>query len=113
MGTAIRQGAKSVHQYEIMPRPREWTKPWNPDWPEWPRILRTSISQEEGCVRDWNISKDSFPPEMEYHLNEAHFARVEWRYDGTKKRFEMREISGSEFSEKVDLVLLAQWAFCM
>ncbi len=107
VGTAIRQGARSVHQYEIMPKPREWDKPWNPDWPDWPRILRTSTSQEEGCVRDWNISTRFFSSRDGIHLNEAHFVRVEWKYNESRKRFEMKEIPGSEFSEKVDLVLLA------
>ncbi|MFW6221904.1 MAG: FAD-dependent oxidoreductase, partial [Fibrobacterota bacterium] len=98
-------GAKSVHQYEIMPKPMEWDKPWNPDWPFWPRILRTSSSHEEGCERDWSISTRSFTGKNGT-VEEGHFVRVEWE----KKEnggFAMKEIPGSEFSMKVDLVLLA------
>ncbi|MFP4415671.1 MAG: glutamate synthase subunit beta [Chitinispirillaceae bacterium] len=105
VGTSNRQGAKSVHQYEIMPKPMEWDKPWNPDWPFWPRILRTSSSHEEGCERDWSISTRSFTGKNGT-VEEGHFVRVEWE----KKEnggFAMKEIPGSEFSMKVDLVLLA------
>ena len=56
VGTAIRMGAREVHQFEIMPQPPEWKEAWNPSWPAWPNILRTSSSQEEGCARDWSIT---------------------------------------------------------
>ncbi len=107
VGTAIRQGAESVHQYEIMPKPKVWKESWNPEWPDWPKILRTSSSQEEGCVRDWGITTRFFSSRDGIHLKEAHFSRVEWEFNDKKKRYEMKEIQGSEFSEKVDLVLLA------
>lgn len=107
VGTAIRQGAESVHQYEIMPKPKVWKESWNPEWPDWPKILRTSSSQEEGCVRDWGITTRFFSSRDGIHLKEAHFSRVEWKFNDKKKRYEMKEIQGSEFSEKVDLVLLA------
>jgi len=51
IGTANRQGAASVHQFEILPKPREWQEPSNPEWPAWPNILRTASSHEEGCKR--------------------------------------------------------------
>ena len=60
VGTANRQGAKKVFQFEIMPKPREWSDGSNPEWPNWPQILRTSSSHEEGCERDWNILTKSF-----------------------------------------------------
>ncbi len=59
VGTSIRQGAKSVTQIELMPKPPLVRMPQNP-WPEWPLILRTSSSQEEGMERDWAISTRSF-----------------------------------------------------
>ena len=43
-----------------MPKPMDWTKPHNPDWPDWPRILRTSSSHKEGCERKWNVATDKF-----------------------------------------------------
>jgi glutamate synthase (NADPH/NADH) small chain len=59
VGTSLRQGAVSVTQVELMPKPALVRMPQNP-WPEWPLILRTSTSQEEGAVRDWAISTRSF-----------------------------------------------------
>jgi len=55
VGTANRQGAKNIYQFEIMPKPREWKESFNPEWPNWPMILRTSSSHEEGCGGDWGI----------------------------------------------------------
>ena len=60
VGTAIRQGAKSVKQIEIMPKPLDWKQPENPSWPDWPNILRTSTSHEEGCEREWCVSSTDF-----------------------------------------------------
>ena len=54
VGTSVRQGARSITQLELMPRPSLVRRPENP-WPEWPLILRTSSSQEEGCMRDWAV----------------------------------------------------------
>ena len=60
IGTAHRQGCKSVTQIEIMPKPVEGPEdPKNP-WPEWPRTLKTTSSHEEGCVRRWNINTLEF-----------------------------------------------------
>jgi glutamate synthase (NADPH/NADH) small chain len=55
VGTSVRQGAASVTQLELMPKPPLTRMPENP-WPEWPLVLRTSSSHEEGCERDWAIS---------------------------------------------------------
>jgi glutamate synthase (NADPH/NADH) small chain len=59
VGTSVRQGAKSVTQLELMPKPALVRLPNNP-WPEWPLVLRTSSSQEEGAERDWAVSTRSF-----------------------------------------------------
>ncbi len=60
IGTAHRQGCKSVTQIEIMPRPTEGPDdPQNP-WPNWPRTLKTTSSHEEGCTRRWNINTLEF-----------------------------------------------------
>jgi len=60
IGTAHRQGCKSVTQIEIMPKPAEGPDdPKNP-WPNWPRTLKTTSSHEEGCVRRWNINSLEF-----------------------------------------------------
>ncbi len=105
VGTANRMGAKKVYQYEILPKPPVWKEPWNPSWPAWPNILRTSSSHEEGCERDWSITTHRFTGEGGC-VKEGHFARVEWKKEkgGPLK---MVEVPGSAFSMKVDLVLLA------
>jgi glutamate synthase (NADPH/NADH) small chain len=59
VGTAIRQGARSVTQLELMPKPPLVRLTSNP-WPEWPFVLRTSTSQEEGMDRDWAVSTTGF-----------------------------------------------------
>jgi glutamate synthase (NADPH/NADH) small chain len=106
VGTSIRQGAKKVYQFEIMPRPKEWKEDWNPEWPAWPRIMRTSSSHEEGCERDWGIVTKRFNG-MGVHVQKAEFARVDWEATRKSKRGTMVEQEGSEFALDVDLVILA------
>jgi glutamate synthase (NADPH/NADH) small chain len=104
IGTSIRQGATSVVQLEIMPRPPEREdKPLV--WPDWPLKLRTSSSQEEGCDRDWSVlSKRAVGKDGKVEALEC--VRVEWvkEVDG---RVVMKEVAGSEFQLKADLILLA------
>lgn len=104
VGTSIRQGAKKVYQYEIMPKPMEWNKPWNPVWPEWPRILRVSSSHKEGCEQDWLINTTRFEGK-DGQITKAHLQRVEW--ENVDGRFTMKPVEGSDFALDVDLVLLA------
>ncbi len=106
VGTARRQGAKVVYQYEIMPKPMIWDKPWNPSWPEWPQILRTSSSHKEGCERDWNVETLSFEGKNGT-VSKGHFRFIEWLPGGKGTRPSMEAVEGSEFSLEVDLVLLA------
>ena len=60
LGTSNRQGAISVHQYELLPMPPE-SRTLEMPWPDWPMILRTSTSHEEGVNRDWSINTKSSP----------------------------------------------------
>ena len=106
VGTANRQGAKKVYQFEIMPKPIEWDEDSNPQWPYWPQILRTSSSHKEGCERDWNITTTSFSGK-DVSVSRVNCIRVEWNPQENVKGPKMAEISGSEFSLDVDLVLLA------
>jgi NADPH-dependent glutamate synthase beta subunit-like oxidoreductase len=106
VGTANRQGAKKVYQYEIMPKPLDWKEGRNPSWPDWPQILRTSSSHKEGCERDWNITTLKFEGKNG-QVKKGYFKRVEWTKDETSGRFQMKEVDGSEFDMEVDLVLLA------
>ena len=106
VGTSNRQGAKKVYQFEILPKPRDWKEPWNPSWPNWPLILRTSTSHEEGCERDWAITTKKMTAK-DGKVHEVHCARVEWSLDKASGKYSMQEISGSEFVLQADLVLLA------
>ena len=106
VGTANRQGAKKVYQFEILPKPPEWESDSNPEWPYWPQILRTSSSHQEGCERDWNILTKSFTG-RDGDVTKVNCVRVAWGQPENGKGPSMTEIPGSEFSLDVDLVLLA------
>jgi glutamate synthase (NADPH/NADH) small chain len=103
IGTSIRQGAASVTQLEIMPKPPE-REDKALVWPDWPLKLRTSSSQEEGCERDWSVLTKRARGSGTVEALEC--ARLEW-VKGANGRTEMREIPGSGFELKADLVLLA------
>ena len=107
VGTSIRQGAVSVTQLEIMPRApdREDKLHVWPDYPSPAQLFRTSSSQAEGVHRDFAITT-KYAIGEDGRLTGLKCARVEWvaGYDG---RMQMREIEGSEFELKADLVLLA------
>jgi glutamate synthase (NADPH/NADH) small chain len=99
VGTAVRQGATSVTQLELMPKPALVRLPTNP-WPEWPLVLRTSTSQEEGADRDWSVSTRAFHGEGGRVVAlEAQRAVLE----GGK----VKPIPGTEVSLPAELVLLA------
>ncbi|MBI1390969.1 MAG: glutamate synthase small subunit [bacterium] len=104
LGTSHRQGALSVHQFEIMPKPPE-DRTDNMPWPYWPFILRTSSSHEEGGQRDWSISTKSFSG-SNGKVEKIHCVRVEFVTQPDGKRV-MQEIPNSEFDLEADLVLLA------
>ncbi|MFH1416092.1 MAG: glutamate synthase subunit beta [Elusimicrobiota bacterium] len=106
VGTANRQGAKKVYQFEILPRPQEWDEPWNFSWPDWPVILRTTSSHEEGVERDWAITTKGFTGENK-KVKKVHCTRVRWETPPGSCRPVMEEIPGSEFTVKVDMVILA------
>lgn len=99
LGTSIRQGAKSVHQFEIMPKPPESRAASTP-WPLWPLQLRTESSHEEGGLRDWSINSIKFTGDENGNVKQLHAVRV-----GPPPKFEA--LAGSEFTLDFDLVLLA------
>ena len=105
VGTSNRQGAASVHQFELMPRPPEAENPDTP-WPYWPLIMRTSSSQEEGAERDWSINTLRFSGDDAGHVKKLHGVRLNWTTEESGRR-KMEPIPGSEFEMEVDLVLLA------
>ena len=104
IGTSIRQGARSITQLEINPRPPEQEhKPLT--WPNWPLKLRTSSSQEEGAVREWSVATKRFAG-RDGRVTALHGIRLEWKQDAAGV-WRPHEIPGSEFELKADLVLLA------
>jgi glutamate synthase (NADPH/NADH) small chain len=104
LGTAHRQGAEVVYQYELLPEPPLERRDDNP-WPQWPMILRTSGAHEEGGVRDYNILTKAFSGKNG-HVEKLHGVRVDW-VPGDGGRPQMQEVPGSEFEIATDLVLLA------
>jgi glutamate synthase (NADPH/NADH) small chain len=105
IGTSNRQGALSVTQLEIMPAPPEReNKPLV--WPDWPLKMRTSSSQEEGCVRDFAVVTRRAVGDASGNVRALECVRVEW-VKGADGRMQMQEVPGSAFELKADLVLLA------
>ena len=100
VGTSNRHGAASISQFELMPQPPENENKLLA-WPYWPLKMRTSSSHEEGCDRDWSIATKSFVDNGNGKVKELIASKVKWE-DG-----KMKEIPGSEFKLKADLVLLA------
>jgi len=104
IGTSVRQGAASITQLEILPRPPERENKAL-TWPDWPMKLRTSSSQEEGCERDWSVlTKRAIG--RDGRIEGLECVRIDWR-KGPDGRFVMLEIADSHFTLTADLVLLA------
>jgi glutamate synthase (NADPH/NADH) small chain len=99
LGTCHRHGAKSIHQFEIMPMPPAERAPSTP-WPLWPLQLRTESAHEEGGNRDWALNTAKFTGDDQGNVKQLHAMRV-----GPPPKFEPRP--GTELVMDVDLVLLA------
>jgi glutamate synthase (NADPH) small chain len=103
LGTAHRQGAKSVVQFELLPKPPKERAYDNP-WPNWPNIFRTSSAHEEGGDREYCVLTKSFTGENG-KVKKLHAVHVEFVDEGGRKV--MKEVPGSGFTLDADLVLLA------
>ncbi|MGE3855589.1 MAG: glutamate synthase subunit beta [Dehalococcoidia bacterium] len=103
LGTAIRQGATEVLQYELLPRPSD-SRPATQPWPTYPNVYRVSSAHEEGGVRDYSILTKSVSGENGV-LKKLHAVRVEFVNEGGRQV--MQEVPGSEFEVECDLLLLA------
>jgi glutamate synthase (NADPH/NADH) small chain len=104
IGTSHRQGAASVTSFELLPKPPLQRAADNP-WPEWSRILRLSSSHKEGGTVEYAVSTKKFTGENG-RVTGVDAVRIEWKRD-EKGQMKMMEVPGSEFSMKVELVLLA------
>jgi glutamate synthase (NADPH/NADH) small chain len=99
LGTSHRQGALSVTQFELLPRPPE-TRAASTPWPLWPMQLRSESSHEEGGVREWSVATTHFTGDEHGNVRQLHAVRV-----GPAPDF--KPAAGSNFTLDVDLVLLA------
>lgn len=103
VGTAIRQGATSVTQIEILPKPPEKRADDNP-WPYYGKILKTSTSHEEGCERRWSLSTLRFIG-MQQRVTHAEVEEITWdKVDGS---FKMNAVPDTRQQIEADLILLA------
>ncbi len=100
LGTVHRQGAVSVHQFELLPRPPAFRQPDNP-WPEWPRTFRSSAAHEEGGERVFSISTERFLGDTHGRVRALQTVEVEVGRQG------IIPIAGTEAEIEADLVLLA------
>ena len=104
LGTANRQGAKSVHQLEIMPKPPTTRAEDNP-WPEWPRIYRTASAHEEGVDRVYAVSTKRFIDDGNGNVKALELVTVEMKNVDGRMSFE--EVAGSEKELPCDLAFLS------
>jgi glutamate synthase (NADPH/NADH) small chain len=103
VGTAIRQGAKSVTQIEIMPKPPEKRADDNP-WPYFGKTLKTSTSHEEGCERMWSLSTLRFLG-TQHRVTHAEVEEISW--DKVNGSFKMNSVPETQQKIEADLILLA------
>jgi len=102
LGTVHRQGAASVHQFELLPRPPDTRAADNP-WPTWPNIFRVSSAHEEGGERVYAVATQRFTGEGRVQTLQGN--RVQMVREGG--RLDFKPLPGSEFTLQADLVLLA------
>ncbi len=104
LGTVHRQGAASVAQFELLPRPPDRRDPDNP-WPDWPNIFRVSAAHEEGGDRVYSVSTERFSGTEDGRVAKLHGTKVEMQRRNAQMAFE--PVPGTAFEMDVDLVLLA------
>lgn len=112
VGTAVRQGAKSVVQVEMMPKLPDERAASNP-WPEWPRVCKTDYGQEEAMAvygkdpRIYQATVKEFIADKNGVLKKVKLIKLEPRKDAKTGRVSMAEVAGSEFEIPADYVLIA------
>ena len=112
VGTAVRQGAKSVTQLEMMPKLPDERAASNP-WPEWPRVCKTDYGQEEAIAvfghdpRIYQTTVKEFVADKNGKLKKVKLVKLEAKKDPKTGRMNMTEIAGSEFEMPADVVLIA------
>ena len=104
LGTVHRQGARSVHQFEILPQPPDERDPASNPWPLWPNIFRVSSAHEEGGAREYSVNTSHFSG-VDGRVAALEVVRVEMVRDAGRMSF--AEVPGSEFTLPCELALLA------
>ncbi|MBL0304445.1 MAG: glutamate synthase subunit beta [Chitinophagaceae bacterium] len=105
VGTSNRQGAKSVTQFELLPKPPEERNNYMP-WPTYPMLLKTTTSHEEGAKRQWAVATKEFIGDEKGNLKALKIVDLEWKIvDGRPAQFV--EVAGSEKEIPCELALLA------
>ena len=107
LGTSNRQGAKRVHQFELLPQPPDARTADIAPWPYWPMILRTSSSHEEGVIRDWSINTKRFSGDADGNVKKLHGVRLEWTQGRQRPAADASRSPAASSSSTADLVLLA------
>jgi len=105
IGTSIRQNAKSILQIEVLPKPSEERD--MDTWPQWPDMLRSSSSHDEGCEREWSVLTKAFLDDGDGHINNAEVVDIEWSKDPDTGKFVFSEIKKSQRIIPCDLALLS------
>ncbi len=112
VGTAIRQGAVSVLQLEMMPKLPD-TRAENNPWPEWPKVCKTDYGQQEAIAcfgedpRVYQSTVKEFIADEQGHVCKVKIVKLKSKYNEELKRYSMEEVVGSEYEEEIDLVLIA------
>lgn len=112
VGTAIRQGAVSVLQLEMMPKLPNQRAENNP-WPEWPKVCKTDYGQQEALAcfgedpRVYQSTVKEFIADEAGNVCRVKIVKLESKYNEEQKRYTMEEVAGSEYEEDIDLVLIA------
>ena len=104
LGTSHRQGAKAIHQFEIMPRPPD-TRPDSTPWPTWPLIFRTSSAHEEGGERVFSVNTECFLGDDDGNVRALRAHEVEQKFVDGRMTFE--KVDGSDFELPAERVFLA------
>ena len=106
VGTSNRHGAKSVVQFELLPKPPESRTNLMP-WPTYPMVLKTTTSHEEGCERFWSVNTKEFMGDGQGNLKALKVVTLEWTASNDGRPAKFAEVEGSEKEIPCELVLLA------
>jgi glutamate synthase (NADPH) small chain len=106
VGTSNRHGAKSVTQFELLPKPPADRTPGMP-WPSYPMVLKTTTSHEEGCERQWAVATKEFIGDGNGNLKALKIVTLEWKSSQDGRPASFAEVAGSEREIPCELALLA------